>query len=327
MKAFFGKLDKLIAVTILAAGLVAGPVAAQTWEPNRPIQIIIPYPAGGGPDPLFNILSPELTKRLGQPVLLIHRPGGSTIIGTHAIARAVPDGHTLGLVTDQLVVNQILNKNLPYKADDLMPLTQLVEGYFVLVAGTNRGFSNLAELVAQAKANPDKFTHAIPGNASPHHLIMEGLSQAAGIRLKHVPYQGSAQMATDVMGGHVDMMMIGAVTAVAHAKSGKMIALASMSPVRLPLAPSIPTASEAGIPGFSSSYWYGLVTPKGTLPHIMARLNREFSAVLKMPEVKEKIAAINFFARPTTPGEFDTIIKRDADKYEKIITQSGIKLN
>lgn len=325
MKRLFSALA--LAGATATAALSTTPAAAQNWEPTKPIQIIIPYAPGGGPDTLLNILIPELTKRLGQSLIMIHRPGGTTVIGTQATIRAQADGHNIGLVTDQLVINQLLMQNLQYNSADLLPLTQLVEGYFVLAAGVGRPFTSLQQLLTQAKANPDKFTYATPGTGSPHHLMMESLSQAAGVRMRAVAYQGSAQMITDLIGGHVDMLLVGAVTAVDNIKAGKMVALGTMSPTRLPLAPEIPTIGEAGLPGFSSSFWYGLVVPKGTPAAASARLNREVVAVLNMPEVKEKIAKINFFPRPTTPDEFSAIIKRDLTKYEKVIAQAKIKLD
>jgi tripartite-type tricarboxylate transporter receptor subunit TctC len=320
-------MTKFFTLLAIALGLIASnPASAQAWEATRPVQIIIPYPPGGGPDVVLGILIPELSKRLGQSVIMMHRPGGNTVIGTQAIARAMPDGHTIGIATDQLVINPLLMNSLPYKPDDLIPLTQLVEGFFVLAAGTGKTFNSLPSLIAAAKASPDKFTYAIPGNGSPHHLMMEGMSQAAGIKLKAVPYQGSSQMITDLMGGHVDMLLLGAVTAVENVKNGKMIALAAMSPTRLPQAPTISTVSESGVPGFSQSFWYGLIAPKGTPLAAMARLNREITTLLNTPEIKERIAAVNFFPRPTTPEEFGATIRRDAAKYEKVIQQSRIRL-
>ena len=321
-------MKKIFAAALCAvATLAGGSAAAQGWEATKTLQIIIPYAPGGGPDTLLNILIPELSKRLGQSLIMVHRPGGTTVIGTQATVRAPADGHSIGLVTDQIVINQLLMNNLPYKTEELTPLTQLVEGYFVLAAGTTKPFRTLPQLLAQAKANPEKFTYATPGTGSPHHLMMESLSQAAGIKMRAVPYQGSAQMITDLVGGHVDTLLVGAVTAVDNIKSGKMVALGSMSPTRLPLAPDIPTVGESGVPGFSSSFWYGLVVPKATPAAATARLNREFVAVLNQADIKEKIARINFFPRPTTPEEFGAIIQRDLSKYEKVIAQARIKLD
>jgi len=327
MRGLFSALKTAGTMALLGAGLVAtGGAAAQNWEPTKPFQVIIPYPAGGGPDSVFNIINPELTKRLGQNFVLVHRPGGLTVIGTQAIARAAPDGYTMGIATDQLVINQLLMNNLPYKADDVIPLTQLIEGYFIVVSGTqNPALNSLAGLIREAKANPDKYTYATPGNGSPHHLVFEALSQAAGIKLKMIPYQGSPQMATDVLGGHVNLMLSGAVSALEYARTGRMVPLAAISPQRLPFAQTIPTAIEGGV-NFASSFWYGLIMPKGVPANVMARLSREYTAVLSDPEVQKRINGVYLLAKPGSPDDFAGLIKRDQQKYEKVIAQSKIKM-
>lgn len=320
------RLRKIAAVLAgCAAVLFAGGAAAQAW-PSKPIQIIIPLTAGGNTDAMLRLIMPVLAERLGQPFVLVHKPGANMIIGTEAIARSAPDGHTIGLIADQHSVNPNMVAKLPFDPiRDFEPVTRLINGYFVLLAYPGLQMKSLRELIAAAKARPGKLSYASPGIGSPHHLAMVWLARMAGVQMNHVPYKGASQMIVDGMAGHVDVMFMGTTIGLTQVSSGKFTGVAVSSPSRLEPAPDIPTVAESGLPEFSYGYWWGVLAPAGTPREIVGRLSGEIGQALLLPETRKKLTVIGLIAAPSSPEEFRAFLQKDIVKYAEIVRISGAK--
>jgi len=310
-----------------AALLCLGNVSyAQSGYPNKPIRIIVPYPAGSGPDNVLRLLGESLQKSMGQPIVLVHRPGASTILGSDLMAKAAPDGYTFGLITDSHSLNPLFSKNLPYDSvRDFQPVTQLVDVPLVLLTHPSLPVKNVADLVSYAKANPRKLAYGSPGYGTPHYIAMEWFKLAAGIDILHVPYKGSPAMFTGILGGEIHLMLIGTVTALQYSKDGRLNLIASAPGTRLEVTPTVPTIAESGIKDFSVLSWYGLVAPAKTPAAIVARVNREISLAMNTPEMKQRIAAMGLVPTTSTPEEFTVKLKKDAEHYARIVGLTGAR--
>lgn len=310
-----------------AALLCLGNVSyAQSAYPNKPIRIIIPYLPGGGPDNLLRLLGESLQKSMGQPVILIHRPGSSTILGSELVARSAPDGYTFGLITDSHSLNPLFNKKLPYDSlRDFQPVTQLVDSPLVLLTRPSLPVKNVIELIAYAKLNPGKLAYGSPGFGTPHYIAMEWFKVSAGIDILHVPYKGSPEMFRGIIGGEIQVMLIGAVTALPYAKDGRLNIIASAPGTRLELTPNVPTIGESGIKDFAVMSWYGLVAPANTPKDIVTRVNREIRLAMDTPEMKQRMAAFGFVTATSTPEEFAVKLKKDAEHYARIVSLTGAR--
>ncbi len=318
-RTFAGRLGAVLLV------IAASPALAQSW-PAKPIRFIVPYPPGGGTDIVVRLIAPKLSESLGQSVLVENKPGASTIIGSEILAKAAPDGYTIGMITDSHVVNPTFFPKLPYNSlADFAPISQLVFVPFVLIAHPSLQVKSVKELIAAAKARPGKINYASIGNGTPHYLAMEWVKSLAGIDMVHVPYKGVAPAVADVVAGQVDVMFTGMSTGLPHVKSGKVLGLAVSSPKRQASAPDIPTVSESGLPGFDFLTWYGLAAPAGTPREIVARLSREMAQALGQPDVRERLAALGVEGAPSTPEQFTAFMKKEAEKYAHIIKITGAK--
>jgi tripartite-type tricarboxylate transporter receptor subunit TctC len=314
------------ATLAVATALLAGGAFAQAW-PQKPVRFIVPNAPGGGLDIVARLLAAKMTDGLGQTVLVDNKPGASTMVGTEIVAKAPPDGYTMGLITDSHSINPNFVAKLPYDSiRDFEPISQLVDGYYVLAATPSLGWKTVGDFIAAAKARPGKVTYSSAGSGSPHHLTMEWLRTITQVDINHVPYKGVAPAVADVIAGHVNAVFSGPPTALPHAASGKLVALAVTSPKRLASAPSIPTMVESGFPEFVASFWYGLIAPAGTPRDVVQRLNREVGRALAQPDVRERLATLGL--EPTsgsTPEAFGAFMKKDAVKYTTIIKMSGAK--
>lgn len=313
-------------VIALAAMGLAGSSFAQTY-PAGPIRFVVPNAAGGGLDIVARLLATRIGEALGQSVVVDNRPGASTMIGTELVAKAAPDGHTVGLITDSHSINPNFVAKLPYDSmKNFTPISQLLDGYYVLVAHPARPYKTVGEFIAAARAQPGKMSFGSAGAGSPHHLTMEWLRTLTKIDMIHVPYKGVAPAVADTIAGHVDVLFSGPPTALPHAATGKLVALAVTSPKRLAQAPTIPTMVESGYPEFIASFWYGLIGPAGIPGEIVQRLNREVQRALAVPEVRERFATLGVEpAAPHTPEAFGAFMRKDAAKYAQIIKTSGAK--
>ena len=306
--------------------LLGVPLAQPAGWPAKPIRFIVPYPAGGGTDIVARILAQKMSTSLGQQVVVDNKPGASTIIGTEMVARAAPDGYTLGLVTDSHAINPSFFAQLPYDSfKDFAMVTRLVYVPLVMVANPKLNVRTFPELVAAARANPGKINYASIGNGTPHNLAMEWAKSIAGIHMTHIPYKGVAPAVADVVSGQVDVMFTGSSSALPHVKAGKLHALAVSSARRLDTFPDTPAMVEV-LPEFKVFMtWYGTAMPAGTPPEIVQRMAREIGTALEQPDVRERLAGLGLIGAPTSPAEFATFMRSEADSLARLVKLTGVK--
>jgi tripartite-type tricarboxylate transporter receptor subunit TctC len=306
--------------------LYSGMAAAQAW-PARPIRFVVPNAPGGGLDIVARLIGAKVSEALGQPVVVDNKPGASTIIGTELVAKSAPDGYTIGLITDSHSINPNFVEKLPFDSvKDFTPITQILDGYYVLVAHPSRNFKTPADFINAAKAKPGAMSYGSAGLGSPHHLTMEWLKTITKMDITHVPYKGVAPAIADAIAGHVDAVFSGPPTALPHAASGKLTALAVTSPRRLSYAANIPTMVESGYPEFVASFWYGLIGPAGMARETVLRLNQEVQRAMTHADVRERFTALGVEpVHKQSPEEFAAFLQKDAAKYRTIIKTSGAK--
>ena len=299
---------------------------AQGSYPNKPIRLIVPYPSGGGADIVARMLAQKLTQSMGQPVLVENKPGASTLIGTEMLAKAAPDGYTLGLITDSHAINPSFFAKLPYDSvKDFSPVSQLVFVPLVMVAHPSLNVKTLPELIAAAKAKPGKINYASIGNGTPHNLSMEWVKSLAGIDMTHVPYKGVAPALTDLVAGQIDVMFTGSSSALPHVKSGRLNALAVSSSKRLDSLPDTPSVAESALPEFDFMTWYGTAVPAGTPKEITQRLSREIGLALSQPDVKERLASLGVVGAPSSPDEFAAFMRKETASLARLVKLTGVK--
>ena len=306
-------------------GLAVTPFAAraQAW-PAKPVRLIVPFPPGGTTDVVSRLVAAELTKSLGQPVVIDNKPGGGTVIGVDAAAKAAPDGHTLVTVANSFCVNQTLVKNLPYDSQrDLRPVALMGLSEHVLAAHPGSGLRTLADLVAAAKKAPGRLSYASFGNGTSAHLSGEMLKSAAGIDLIHVPYKGQAPALNDLLGGQVTVMFGNWPEFRGHVKGGKLVALGMATAQRSTHAPDVPTLAEQGL-ALESNSWNGVLAPRGTPDAVVQRLNAEVQAALKAPAVVKAFDEGGIAALPGPPERFAAFIASEIDKYAQVIRSARI---
>ena len=313
----------------LAAGAaMLAPLAAtaQAPYPSKPVTIIAPIPAGGSTDRLVRQVAQQLQKRLGQPVLVENRPGGSSSIGTAYVAKAAPDGYTLVLVNGSHAINPHVYPALPFDAvKDFAPvvhMTSLSMGLFVNPALPAK---NLAEFIALVKAKPEAVNYASAGNGGVGHMTGEMFKQATGLAIQHVPYKGSAPALVDTISGQVQAIFTDAPLAQKHVKAGQLRALGIAAKTRSSVLPDVPTFTESGVRGMENSIWVGLLAPAKTPPEIIRLLNREIVAVLREPAMMADIAAQGFELVAGTPEEFAKAIREDYAAFGAIVKSANMK--
>ena len=318
----------------LATALLWGATAAtaQTW-PAKSLKWIVPFPPGGPTDTFSRAVALKLGEALGQPVVIENRGGAGGGLGMDALSKSAPDGYTIGLsTTGTHAINPALYgaKNPYHPIKDFTPLTLAVSYVNILVINPNHAAKNVRELVAFAKANPDKVTFGSAGNGSSNHLSGEVLKTLSGASMQHVPYKGSASALVDVMAGNITFMYDVLNTGLTQVKAGRVSALAVTSAKRSPFAPDVPTMEEAGVPGYSSAgsdLWFGIMGPAGIPKPIVARLNAELIKVMRSPEVRERIRGQYFEPWTSTPEEFAAVLKADLEKWGKIVRASGARVD
>jgi tripartite-type tricarboxylate transporter receptor subunit TctC len=307
--------------------LLAGTAGAQAPQPaaTAPLKLIVPFTPGTGIDLIARTVGPRLGERLGRPVVVENRAGASGNIGTEAVVRA-RDGNTLLVSVNTLVMNRGLYPHLPFDpVKDLVPVSLTSWGQLLLVTHPGTGFKTAGELVAAAKARPGRLNYASPGVGTPHHMSMELFKQTAGVFLTHIPYRGTAQAVTDVMGGQVDTMFLPIHVALPQIRSGKLVALAIGSARRHPLLPELPTIAEARAGNVNVDMWYGIFAPTGTPPEAVARLNRELKDILATPEVRTAFQSQGMDPATSSPEEFRRLVARDAERWAQLVKQQNIK--
>jgi len=320
-----------LAVLALAAGAaaLAGPAQAQAqaqaW-PTKPVTLVVPFAPGGGTDIGSRIVAQKLSQLWGQSVVVDNRGGAGGNLGLDIVARAKPDGYTLltGNVGTQSI-NPTLYKKLSYNPDTaFVPISQFAELPFVLAATTSLPANNIRELVALAKASPDKLSYASSGNGGSPHLSGETFKLATGTQILHVPYKGGGAAMTDLISGNVQLMFASVLELSGHIKAGKLKALAIASKQRVAALPDVPTLQEAGVNGAESGSWLGMLAPAGTPQAIVDKISKDLQQVLAMPDVREQLLAQGAVARGGTPADLANLIAADRKRYARIILENNL---
>lgn len=313
------------AAALIAATLALTAASHAQDAGAKPTKIVVPYAAGGGTDIVARILAQKLQDKWGQPVIVENRAGAGGNLGAEAVFTAPPDGTTL-LFTAQgpLVVNKSLYGKLTYEPEQFVPVSLVVVAYSALLTSPKVQAKDVRELIAFAKANPDKLNYASQGIGTAAHLTAELFKSMAGVRINHVPYRGSGPALNDLVGGHVDIMFGELAPAAPLVKDNKLRALAISSAKRIPAMPDVPTVSEL-LPGFVVTSWWALMAPPGTPPAVAARISEASAEVLKQPEVASRINEMTMVPTGSTPAELSKFIKEEAERWANVIRISGAK--
>jgi tripartite-type tricarboxylate transporter receptor subunit TctC len=319
-------------VKVLAAAfavlICAAPAAAQQDYPNRPITMIVPFPAGGGVDVIGRIVAEKLATALGQPVVIDNRGGAAGVIGTRIAKAAAPDGYTLVMATSgSIAINPTLYVNPGYEPrKDLSPIGLISSTPIVLMAHPTAPENTLAEVIAAAKKNPGTLNIGTPPPGTSANLAGELFKSMAGIDYTIVTYRGTGPLTTDVLGGHVKLALNVLAPAMSHLKSGALKAIAVLGPKRSSLLPDVPTSAEAGLPGFEAGLNYGLLAPAGTPKAIIDKLNLVLRAGVDTPEVRARIAADGGDPMPSSPNEYAVDIEKESEKWGTLIRKLNLKV-
>jgi len=311
------------------AGLVFAPLLVHAQEPAypvRPIRLIVPSTPGSPPDLVGRVLGERLALALGQPVVVDNRPGASGTIGLNAVAKAAPDGYTLGMLAMPAVVIPSLRAEMPYDTEKDLAAVAMVEwNYNLLAVPAGSPFGSVADLVAAARAKPGAVRFSSGGNGTPSHLAAELLKREAGVDMTHVPYKGIAPAVVAVVSGEVDVTFGSVGTLSPHVKSGKLRTLASTAPQRTQAYPEVPTFVELGYPGVQIRGWNGIVTTAGTPANVVDRLYAEIVKVTAMPEFKLRFEALGLEPAGLGPKEFASHIRAEMQRWGKLVRDLGIK--
>ena len=314
----------VVCLSALAA-LTAG-VAQGEEYPVKPIKIVVPFAPGGAVDAIARVIGRQISLQMGQPVIIENKPGASANIGADYVAKAAPDGYTILLGANGLATNMSLFPHVPFNAlRDFAPIARVGYAPLVLVVPSEFPAKSLKELLVMAKQQPGKLNYASAGNGSSNHLAGEMLKISAAIDVMHVPYKGGAPALTDLLGGRISYMLLNPLEVLPHIKSHQLRALAVASTKRLALLPDVPTAGEAGLPGYEASVWWGFVAPVKTPKEFVAKLNTEIQKALADPQVKDKLTQMGVIINPSTPDQFGEFLKLEVDKWAKVIKTAGIQ--
>lgn len=309
-----------------AAAALSLPAAA-AW-PEKPVRIVVPYPPGGSTDIVGRLVGAKLSEALGQQFIVENRPGAGGNLGMELAAKAAPDGYTIVVATTAHAINMTLFKNLTFDTvKDFEPVALLTENPLIVVTHPSVPANSIRELIALAKAKPGGLNYASSGNGQSTHLAAELFNAMAGTKMAHIPYKGSAPGIADVMAGQVQLMFDTMLSALPHARSGALRALAVTSAERSPAASDIPTVSESGLPGYEAIAWNGFLVPKGTPADIVAKLNAETVKALAAEQVKTRLDALGATTKPTTPAEFAAYVGNEVDKWGKVVKTSGATID
>lgn len=311
--------------------LSAGSVAAlnttgfaQSKYPSKTIKVVIPYAPGGGTDVVGRPLLQHMSTVLGQAMIIDNRPGAGTVIGTDAVARAEPDGHTLLLTTNAIAINDSLVKKLPYNTlQDLPPVGRICTGPNVIVVRADSPFKTLDDLIQAAKKKPGSLSYASSGNGTAVHLAAELLKVTAKIRLLHIPYRGAGPAYTDLLGGQVDLLVGTAGGLYKFVQSGRMRALAVTSPTRSPAYPGVPAVAET-LPGYAANVWYGMFAPKGTPSELLNTLNGALRQAVSHPSYSADLERDGLTAAVNSPAEMAAFMRVEVERWQKVVAEAGI---
>ncbi len=301
--------------------------AARAGYPDRIVKIVVPFAPGGGTDTVARTLAQEMAKDLGQSVIIENKPGAGTIIGTQSVATSDPDGYTLLMGTFANAVNPSLNAKLPYDAHrDFAPVALVARSFNIVVVNAKSPYRSIADLIAAAKAEPDKLSYGTYGTGTSAHLAGELFKSLAKVNLTTVPYKGAAPAITDLLGGQIQVMFTTVASAASLIESGQLRALAVTSAERSPAFPDVPTVAEAGVPGYSAESWYGLFAPAKTPPEIIERLNKAAATAVKAEAFKKLGVNEGLVMVASPPAELDRYFRGEEERWRKVIQDAGIKI-
>lgn len=313
---------------IVAAAAAAAAAAPRVWgQPApAPIRLIVPFTPGTGIDLIARQIGPRLAERLGRPVVVDNRAGASGNLGTEAVVRAAPDGSTLLVTVNTLVMNRALYPKLGFDpVKDLDPVSLTSWGQLLLVASKASGLQNAADFVARAKARPGALNYGSPGNGTPHHLAMELLKNQSRVFITHIPYRGTAPAVTDLLAGQIDVMFLPIHVALQHVKTGALRALGISSDKPHPLLPEVPPLRTLNLGNLDVDMWYGVLAPAGTPKAVSERLNAELKGILALPEVKTAFETQGMSPAHSSGDEFRRLIEKDAERWAQVIKAQGIR--
>ncbi len=316
----------VIAVTLAGVVLLGAGQAAAQGYPNKPIKVVVGFAAGGAADVIARIITPVLSRNLGQNVIIENRPGADGIIGAEAVARAAPDGYTLLLTPSGHAINASLYRRVPYDTlGDFAPVVLIGDVPSFVTVNPAVPAQSLVELIAFAKTKKADLNYA--SAASSIQLMTDLMSMMAGIHMTRVAYKGGAPAVTAVIANDVQVFLGSVPTVLPHIKSGKLRVLAVTTPARTRLAPEVPTVAEAGIPGYDATTWFGVLAPKGTPADVVARLNAEIAKVLADEEVLKRLRDLGLEPAPASPQAFGEFIRSEVVKWEKVVKATGAQID
>ena len=304
-------------------------VASAAEFPSRPIRLIVPQAPGSSSDTVARIVATELTRQLGQQVVVDNRPGGALLIGMELVARSVPDGYTIGYAPiGALVISPNVVPKVPFDVrKDFQPLGQIATNQMLFAASPASGLRTVRDVIDFARSHPGKLANASSGNGTPGHVGLELFKVMTNTQIVHVPYKGGAAATADLISGQVQLMMEGLNSITPHAKAGRVRALGVSGAKRSEALPDVPTIAEAGVPGYEATTWNGMVAPAGVPKTVVAKLNSEINKALASATLRERFAAIGAEPSPTTPEQFAALIERENVKWRDVVKRSGAKVD
>jgi len=317
-----------VIVAIVIANIAGASEAVAQSYPSRPIRVVVPFSPGGAVDGPMRLIAEELSKRLGQGIIVDNKPGAGATIGADVVAKAAPDGYTLLLASQTNAISASLYPQLSFDpVGDFAPVSLIAREPGVVVVTPSLPVRTLEEFIAYVKAHPGQVDYASSGNGSGQHLFAALLASMTGMKMNHIPYRGSSQATTDLIGGRVQMSMPGMAGMLGHIRSGKLRALAVTGATRAPQLPDVPTVAEAGVPGYEAYVWMGLLAPKGTPAAVIDRIHRELLAVLATDEVKRYMANASIEIVGSSPAQFGAFFRDEKDRWAKIVRETGAKVD
>ena len=315
------------ALTLGMCLMAAAPAAwSQAGYPNRPIKLIVPFGPGGFTDVVARVLGQKLGQSMGTSFVVENKPGAGSTIGTNEVAKAAPDGYTLVMISTTHTVSPAIYKTLPYDPiKSFTPVGKLVDSAYVLLSHPKLPVNNVKELIALAKAQPDKIHYGSSGNGSSQHLMGGMFESLAGVQMKHVPYRSSAGAANDLVAGVVETSFAGVPNALAQVPSGRLKALAVTTAKRIPQLPDVPTMQEAGVPGYEGSVWLALLAPANTPKEIVNKLNAELAKVLAQPDTRKALSDAGVEPAHSSPEALQAYMVQELERWGKVVKAADIK--
>lgn len=315
------------AVVALLLGVSTSAIAQAAFPAQKPITLVVPFAPGGGNDILARAIAPKMRQLLGQSVIIENKPGAGGNLGAEFVARARPDGYTLVIASSQVTMNPFLGMKVPFRIEhDFEPIGLIASVPIVLVANNDQPYKTLKDFIQYSRSHPGKLSYSSPGNGTPQHLAGEVFAKLNKTELLHVPYRGTGPSITDLMGGQVQISFATFASAMQHVQAGKLRALGIAGQKRSALMPDLPTFAEAGLTGYEAGLWYSLLAPAKTPRAIVNKVNEALVEALKSPDVVEQLTKQGFETQASTPDELKAYIGKELARWERIITENGIKV-